>query len=405
MNLKAQMEALKSDMNALVDAAKAAERDLTEDEAASVEAKAEEFKALKSQWEKSSKALDFVSSMQDFQAEADMGDGMKGLSIGERIVKSADFKAFAERGTHVDGAGIYLKAPNVGKTLEVLGRKAEGATITTSTGQTPVIQESGYRNYLPSEEGFTFLDLITMGDTEIPYSEYAQVISETDNADVVPEGELKPTSDLETIKVPSMPHTYADGFTITNQTLADDGALAAFMESRVRRHLRGAIERLALNGTGVGDQPRGIMHTTGTLAQPFDEDVIVTLARAIERFQRANEDLSTQAIVMNHSDIWTMRLMKDADGKYLFGNPFSEGPIPTPWGVPLVGTTKVAQGKALVGRFDSFNFLSLDPVTVEAFNQHKDYAQRNLVYVRAETRGRQLFYSPRELVVATIAGE
>lgn len=399
MNLKAQMEALQSDMKSLVDAAKNDERDLTEEEAQQVEAKAEEFKALKSQWEKSNDAMSFVESMKGFQADIEV-PAVKGLSLGERIVKSADFKAFAEKGTHVQGADITLKAPNVATVDEILGRKAN---ITTSVGQIPVVQESGYRDATPSDEGFTFLDLITVGSTNVPYSEYAQIVSVNDNADVVAEGELKPESDLTTAKVASNPFVYADGFTITNQTLADDGALAAFMEGRVRRHLRGAIERYALNGTGVGNEPAGILNTTGTLAQAFDEDIIVTLARALERFQRANEDLSPQAIVMNHKDVWKLRLEKDADGKYLFGNPFSQGPIPTPWGVPLVPTTKVAEGTALVGRFDSFNYLSLEPVTVQAFTSHKDYAQRNLVYVRAETRGRQLFYSPRELVVATIA--
>ena len=400
MNLKAQMEALQSDMKSLVEAAKAAERDLTEDEAQQVEVKAEEFKALKAQWEKSNEAVSFVESMKGMHVEVEV-PVVKGLSLGERIVQSADFKAFAEKGTHLDGAGIMLKAHNVASAVEVIGRKAN---ITTSVGQVPVVQEPGYRDYTPSEEGFTFLDLITVGSTNVPYSEYAQIVSVNDNADVVAEGELKPESDLTTAKVASNPFVYADGFTITNQTLADDGALAAFMEGRVRRHLRGAIERYALNGTGVGNEPRGIMNTTGTLAQAFDEDIIVTLARALERFQRANENLSPQAIVMNHKDVWKLRLEKDVDGKYLFGNPFSQGPIPTPWGVPLVPTTKVEEGTALVGRFDSFNWLELEPVTVQAFNQHKDYAQRNLVYIRAETRGRQLFYSPRELVVATIAG-
>ena len=71
MNLKTQMEALRGEMNALVDAAKAAERDLTADEAAEVEAKAEEFKALKAQWEKSNDAMSFVESMKGFQADVE----------------------------------------------------------------------------------------------------------------------------------------------------------------------------------------------------------------------------------------------------------------------------------------------------------------------------------------------
>lgn len=405
MAIVEQMAVLKSEMNSLIETAKKAERDLTAEEAEEINAKAEQYKELQERSKKAQDAVAFVASIGGSEkSPEDLGGETKSRSVGERLVKSHDFAEFAKKGFSagdLNGKNIHLSAPNVGSALEVIGGRK--ANITTGTGQIPRVQETGYRNYLPVDEGLDFLDLITTAETTVPYGEYAQVISETDNADIVPEGELKPESDLTTNKVPSNPFTYADGFTITNQTLADDGALAAFMEGRIRRHLAGAIERYVLNGSGEGTQPRGILATTGTLYQAFNEDVIVTLARSLERFETANGDLNPQAIVMNRADVWAMRLMKDNDGKYLFGNPFEQGPIPTPWGVPLVPSSKVTSGTALVGRFDSFHFLALDPVSVVAFNQHKDYAQRNLVYVRAETRGRQLFYSPREVVVAEIA--
>ena len=39
-----------------------------------------------------------------------------------------------------------------------------------------------------------------------------------------------------------------------------------------------------------------------------------------------------------------------------------------------------------------------------AFNQHKDYAQRNLTYVRAELRGLQLIRQPAKLAIVDIKG-
>ena len=90
----------------------------------------------------------------------------------------------------------------------------------------------------------------------------------------------------------SKAYTYADGFDITNQTLADDGALAAFMESRIRQHVRGVIEDKLLNGTGAGTEPEGILTATGTLAQAFDTDVVTTLARSLETFEANNRQRS-----------------------------------------------------------------------------------------------------------------
>lgn len=409
MNLREQMARLKADMEAVVERAKADKRDLTLDEANDIEAKASEYEQLKAQAEAGAKAAAAVERLASFEVsepEPQTPDsGSKAGGIGQRFVESAGFKSFREN--HPSGVGsgtpIRIEAKGIGGVEELgIGKRGQKAVIDSTTGQIRVVREAGYRDYLPSEENLTFLDLITVGTTDAAYGEYAQIVSETDNAAIVPEGELKPTSDIATALQESKAYTYADGFDITNQTLADDGALATFMESRIRRHVLGVVERKVLNGTGAGTEPTGILNTTGTLAQAFDTDVVTTLARALDRFETNNENADPQAIVMNSADIWALRLLKDNDGRYLLGNPLSQGPIPTPWGVPLVRSNKIAAGQALVGRFDSVNFLQLEALNVLAFNQHKDYAQRNMVYVRAELRGRQLFYAPRELVVADL---
>lgn len=380
---------------------------LSAEDLARVEAIDVEVKELTEKIDRAAKGIEVFDRLKALGADiADESgdDEKKAGSLGERFVKSAGFKAFRE--SHPTGIGsgtpIRIEAKGLGGVSELgIGRKA---TITTETGQFPAYgRESGYRSELPADDPLTFLDLVTTGPSDVAYSEYARIIAETDNAAVVPEGELKPESDVTTDKAESKAYTYADGFSITNQTLADDGALAAYMESRVRRHVRGVVEQKLFNGSGAGVEPEGIMNTTGTLSQAFSEDVIVTLARALETFEASNGDADPQAIVMNPSDIWDLRLLKDADGRYMFGDPLSQGPIPTPWGVPIVKGRKLEKGTALVGRFDSVHFLELEALNVLAFNQHKDYAQRGMVYVRAEMRGRQLFYAPREVVVASIA--
>lgn len=411
MDLKQQRAAALKAAQDIVAQAKAAARDLTKDEQAQIEAKTAEIRRIDALIAEKAASDAVIAGLSGFEpVEPDEHNGQAGPAgkaggVGQAFVHSEAFQAF--KAAHPTGLGsgtpIRVEAKGLGGVADLgIGRKA---TLTTQTGEawsTPQ-REPGYRNYLPADEPLTFLDLVTVGTTDVAYSEYAQIVSETDNAAVVPEGELKPLSDLTTAKEESKAYTYADGFDVTNQTLADDGALAAFMETRVRQHVRGVIERKLFNGTGNGTEPKGIMATTGTLAQAFDSDVVTTLARALERFENANQNLEPQAIVMRSSDIWNLRLLKDNDGKYLLGDPLQQGPIPTPWGVPIVRSNKLPAGSALVGRFDSVHYLELEPLNVLAFNQHKDYAQRNMVYVRAESRGRQQFYGPREVVVTDIS--
>lgn len=404
MNLHELRAAAFKAANELLEKAKAESRAFSEEEQTEFDNHISRVKTLDEQIEAAKKSQTLVNELAVAPARPDNieNETVKSGNLGERFVKSEGFKSFRE--SHPSGVGsgtpIRIEAKHIGDLEDLgIGRKA---TITTSTGQIATEREPGYRDLTVPEERFSFLDLIQTGTTNAAYGEYAQIVSVTNNAAIVAEGELKPTSDVETDLAESKAYTYADGFDITNQTLADDGALAAYMESRIKRHVLGVVEAKLLNGSGAGTEPEGILNTTGTLAQAFDTDAVITLARALDTFETNNADSEPQAIVMNSKDIWDLRLLKDANGNYLLGNPLQQGPIPTPWGIPLVRSNKIAAGTALVGRFDSVHFLQLEALNVLAFNQHKDYAQRNMVYVRAEMRGRQLFYAPREVVVATI---
>lgn len=407
MNLKEQRAALVKAAQGIIDGAKDAGRDLTVEEQAAVEAKFSEIADLDLKIAEARKSAELIDKLAGFEVAEPVGQHSLSLGnqgIGNAFVASDAFRAFAK--AHPTGVGsgtpIRLEVKGLGSVRDLgIGTKA---TITTQTGQPGPQREPGYRNALPGDAAPVFLDLVTVGSTNVPYAEYAQLVSENDKAAIVAEGELKPLSDITTGKDESKAFTYADGFDITNQTLADDGALAAVMEARVRVHIRGVIEDKLLNGTGTATEPKGILSTTGTLVQAFDTDVVTTLGRALDTFETANPNLEPQAIVMRSADIWALRFLKGSDGHYLLGNPLQQGIIPTPWGIPIVRSNKVPTGKVLVGRFDSMHYLELEALSVLAFNQHKDYAQRNMVYVRAETRGRQVFYVPREVVVATITG-
>ena len=403
MSIKEQLAALAVEGQTLRTKSQEDPEGFTDDDATRVEEVLKEHGRLKAIMDRNdavSKSLAGISRIEVNEPEQ-LGEEPTGKTMGERFIKSAAFKAFKDSNPTGLGTGtpVHVSAKGIGGINDLIRSKA---TIDSTTGQVRTEREPGYRNYLAVDEPLTFLDLITTGVTNLASADYAQIVAETDNAAIVAEGQLKPLSDVTTALKDSKAFTYADGFDITNQTLADDGALAVFMESRIRRHVLGVVEDKILNGTGTSIDPEGILNTVGTLSQVFATDVVTTLAAALEKFATNNGNSAPQAIVMNPADVWALRLLKGTDGHYLLGNPLQQGPIPTPWGVPLVQSNRVAVATALVGRFDSVNFLQLEALNVLAFNQHKDYAQRNMVYVRAELRGRQLFYAPREVVVASL---
>lgn len=368
----------------------------TDDEATRLETIEVEVKSL---GEKIADADRFQAMVKGF-ADSDPApvDEQPAGSIAERFVKSASFKQF--RSEHPSGVGgntpINIKASGLGGLADLgIGVKA---TIDSTIGQPSPTRLPGYRSQL-LDDPFTFLSLVTTGTTASSWIEYAQIVSETDNAAIVAEGALKPLSDVATVKAEAKAHTYADGFDVTNQTLADDGALVAFMDQRIRYHVQNKVEDVLINGD-VAANVKGILNTTGVQAQAFDTDVITTLAGALAKVEAVQA--TPQAIVMNPADAWKLSLTKEAGVGYLMGNPLGQGLNPTPFGVRLIKSNRVAAGTALVGDFSGVQFLLREALNVLVFNQHKDYAQRNMSYVRAELRGLQFIYSPRDIVVADL---
>jgi HK97 family phage major capsid protein len=115
---------------------------------------------------------------------------------------------------------------------------------------------------------------------------------------------------------------------------------------------------------------------------------------------RGSANLDPTGIVVNPANWQTIRLAKDSSGQYMGGGPFvgpyggpqgpasgtyfSAGPL---WGVPVIVTTSIGAGTALLGSFATASVVyRRSGVTVEASNSHSDFFQRDLTAMRAEER-------------------
>lgn len=324
--------------------------------------------------------------------------------MGSRFTESDAYRGFMKQHpTGIDGGTpISLKAGNLGGLGELGLAVKQDPVLTSVSGQARGDRLPGYVSSLVDDK-LSLLDLITPGRTNSASLEYAQITGETDGAAVVAEGAEKPLSDLKTALADAKAHTYADGFVATNQFLADEPALATFLDSRLRFHLRRKIEDMIVNGKGTAQEPKGILSTTGVQQVAFTEDALTTLSVAMEKLEAVDADV--QAVVMNPADAWALRRLKDKDGRYLSGGPFDSGAISRVWGVPLVTSNRVAKGTSIAGDFRTIALLEREGISVMMFNQHADFARFNKVYVRAELRAMQLIYEPRALAVVKLSGE
>jgi HK97 family phage major capsid protein len=102
-----------------------------------------------------------------------------------------------------------------------------------------------------------------------------------------------------------------------------------------------------------------------------------------------SDEQAASAIVVNPADYWLMRGVREGTGatagSYLYGDPTGAGPA-TLWGVPVVRSTAIAQGSALVGDFRQATLAVREDTTVAWSESHGSLFTTNQLVVRVEAR-------------------
>lgn len=334
-----------------------------------------------------------VTSTRDRAEDADAA------TFGESFVKSAAYQAF--RKEHPAGVGqgtpINIGRVKVGSMGDWFARRK--ATLDTTVARIQPVRMPTLD--MIDRDRLTLLDLVDRGRTDGNF-EYVQITSVTRNAAIVAEGNLKPTSDIGTQLADAKVHTYADGYDVTNQLLADAPAFASYMNNELRYSLDSVVEDKLLNGSGANGEPRGLLNTTGVQEQTYTagadaKELVRAIRKGITKVTRLQGGQVT-AVLMNPEDDEALDLMEDANGRFYGQGPFSSGPA-TIWGRPRALSERVPAGTVILGDFKTMALLDREGLSVLAFNQHKDYAQRNMTYVRAELRAAQVIWKPNRLVV------
>ena len=321
-------------------------------------------------------------------------------SIGAQVVDSASYKsAQSQAGGRFSTGGIDVKA-----------------TFTGATGGLGLIQPQ-YQLDNPTNVLFrrlTVSDLMPQGalDPGARSLIYAKESTVTNAAAAVAEGTLKPASDLNVVQVTENLTKVATTLKVTDEMLKDSAATQSYIDARLTLFVRLGEEDQLLNGTGVAPNMTGLNNRTGLQAAQAKATDTATDAifKEITKI-RANAFLEPDSIVLHPTDWQSLRLLKDGQGQYYAGGPFSYGPYgnsayqvgpttnldggQTLWGLKVVVTPAQLLGTALVGAFGmAAQIFRKGGITVEMTNSNEDDFLRNLVAMRAEERLLMAVYRP-----------
>jgi len=149
----------------------------------------------------------------------------------------------------------------------------------------------------------------------------------------------------------------ADSIPATDEQLEDEAQVRSLLDQRLRFGLRQRLDLQILVGDGIAPNLRGINNVVGIQTQALGtDDRISAFAKALTKV-RFTGRASPSGAVFHPNDWQGYVLLKNANGDFLFGNPFSGAGPTSLLGVPVAVSDGQTENTGLVGDFANFSRL------------------------------------------------
>lgn len=312
-------------------------------------------------------------------------------TVGDSFVKSDSYQAFAKG--QARSAAFVFKTASDPIAIGTLAPKDRRPGVLAEPEQSLVIE--GLIPHLP---------------TSVTTVEYLKEGTFTNNAAFVAEAAQKPQSTDTFELMQSNVQTIAHFSKVTRQLIDDSATLAAFINSRMVYGVNLVVEQQIINGNGTSPNISGLMNTGNYTAQAFtyddlggDSGTLLDLLRlSIAKVNAAN--YRANAILLNPMDWAKLQGLKGSNNQYLYGVPSISFENMTAWGVRVVTSASMSEGKYLVGDFSqAATIYDRMSTVIDIASQNENDFIKNLFTIRAERRLALVVEHPKALVGGSLA--
>ncbi|QOK24149.1 phage major capsid protein [Janibacter indicus] len=231
----------------------------------------------------------------------------------------------------------------------------------------------------------TLLDLVARVPLESSHYSYLSQVEQTENAAVVADGAEKPVSVYKFAEVEGKAKVVAhlsEPFPL--RYLEDYKGLGQVLDDEMRAGVLRAVESQLVTGDGTGENFTGLLTTTGTTAVPFATDVLTTVRTARSVMTAKGEQ--PNAWVMNPEDAAALELMREngtTGGFLLTGDAYETlfGP-----GIARVPSTAIPKGTAILADWSKVRLYVRQAEHTLAATQAGELFAKNQVQLRSEGR-------------------
>lgn len=309
--------------------------------------------------------------------EPERKDGQR-KSFGEQFVASEAFKGF--RATSGQGPQAQIDV-----SLKSLLGTGAWEPETTRTGRIEMY---------PTRPAPHVADLIpqtTTGQAAVVYMEetvFGNNAAEVFEGDQFPEAALGlEEKNVPVRKIPVF-------LPVTDELFEDEPRAESYVQNRLPFMIRQRLDLQILRGSGTAPNLVGTENVSGIQTQAKGSDPVVDAFYKAFRKIRDTGFAEPSVLFLTPANWEPVRLMRTADGVYIWGHPSMPGPA-TVWGVPVVETTAAPATKALAGDYANFSELAVRRgIDVQVSNSHGDFFIRGKLAVRADLRVALIHYRP-----------
>ncbi len=140
---------------------------------------------------------------------------------------------------------------------------------------------------------------------------------------------------------------------VTDEQLEDVDGVQSYLEGRLVFGNRQRFDNQVINGDGIAPNLEGILNKSGIQTQAKGADPVPDAVYKAMTLVRVTGRAFPDVYVTHPNDWQQIRLLRTADGIYIWGSP-SEAGVERIWGVRVVQADSIAEGTGLVGDFANF---------------------------------------------------
>lgn len=245
------------------------------------------------------------------------------------------------------------------------------------------------------------IDLIPPNTTTQSAIVYMEETTYTNAAAETAEGGTFPESALALTEQTSPVRKISTWIPVTDEQLEDEAQARGYLNNRLPFMLRQRLDSQILVGNGTAPNLRGFLNVVGIQTQAKGTDPTPDAVYKAMVKIRVTGRAMPSAVIFHPNDWQDVRLLRTADGIYIWGSPSEAGPARI-WGLPVVESDALTENTALVGDYANFTELATRRgVDVQVSNSHSTFFVEGKQAVRADVRVALTVYRPAALCTVT----